>query len=168
MTLYLTAITFIHVAISLVGIASGFVALFGLLGNRPLNGWTTLFLVSTAATSLTGFAFPVERLLPSHIVGIISLVVLAVAFSARYRFHLAGGWRWAYVISSTTAFYLNVFVGIVQAFQKIPVLKAVAPTQSELPFAFTQLVVLAIFFVAAILAGFRFRLDLTQPQSSAI
>lgn len=168
MTLYLTAITFIHVAISLVGIASGFVALFGLLGNRPLNGWTTLFLVSTAATSLTGFAFPVERLLPSHIVGIISLVVLAVAFSARYRFHLAGGWRWTYVVSSTTAFYLNVFVGIVQAFQKIPVLKAVAPTQSELPFALTQLVVLAIFFVAAILAGFRFRLDLTQPQSSAI
>lgn len=168
MTLYLTAITFIHVAISSVGIGSGFVASFRLLRNRPLNGWTTLFLVSTAATSLTGFAFPFERLLPSHIVGVISLVVLAVAFSARYSFHLAGGWRWAYVISSMTAFYLNVFVGIVQAFQKIPVLKALAPTQSELPFAVTQLVVLVMFFAVAILAGFRFRLDLTQPQSSAI
>lgn len=167
MTLYLTAITLIHVAISFVGIASGFVASFGLLRNRPLNGWTTLFLVSTAATSLTGFAFPFERLLPSHIVGIISLVVLAVALSARYRFHLAGGWRWSYVVSSMTAFYLNVFVGIVQAFQKIPALKVLAPTQSELPFALTQLVVLAIFFAATIMGGFRFRLDVAQLQSSA-
>src|SRR5439155_8179662 len=96
--------------ISLVGIGSGFVVIFGLLAGKRLDGWTALFLVTTVATSVTGFGFPFDHLLPSHKVGIISLAVLAVAILARYAFHLAGGWRRIYVISAVTALYLNVFV----------------------------------------------------------
>ena len=142
---------------SLVGIGSGVVVMFGLLARKPLDGWTALFLATTVATSVTGFGFPVDHLLPSHKVGIISLVVLAVAILARYALHLAGAWRRIYVVCAAVALYLNVFVGVVQAFQKVPALAAMAPRQTEPPFVVTQLVVLALFIVLAIVAAKRFR-----------
>lgn len=140
----------------LVGIGSGFVVLFGLL---TANGWMAglrLFLASTVATSVTGFGFPFDHLLPSHKVGILSLVVLAIAIPARYAFHLSGSWRWIYVIGAVIALYLNVFVLIVQAFLKVPAVKAMAPTQSEPPFLMAQLAVMALFMVLAIFATKRF------------
>jgi hypothetical protein len=136
--------TFIHVVISLIGIFSGFVVLFGLLSGKRLEGWTKLFLITTLATSITGFGFPLHHFGAPHAIGVISLVILAIAIFARYRRHLAGPWRWIYVSSAIVAFYLNVFVGVVQSFQKVPALNALAPTQSEPPFAITQLVVLAL------------------------
>jgi hypothetical protein len=149
--------TLVHVLLSLVGIASGLVVVFGLLVGKRLDGWTALFLATTVATSVTGFGFPFDHLLPSHKVGIISLVVLAVAILARYAFHLAGGWRRIYVISALTALYLNAFVGVVQAFLKVPALKALAPHQNEPPFLVSQLVLLVIFIVITILAAKKFR-----------
>src|SRR6266480_5915867 len=126
--------TLIHVLISLVGIVSGLVVVFGLLGGKRLDGWTALFLATTVATSVTGFGFPFDHLLPSHKVGIVSLLVLPVAIAARYGFHLAGAWRRIYVITAAVALYLNVFVLVVQLFLKVPALKAIAPTQKEPPF----------------------------------
>jgi hypothetical protein len=160
--------TIIHVVISLIGIASGFVVMYGLLAGKRLNGWTALFLASTVATSLTGFGFPFDHLLPSHKVGIISLFVLALAILARYGLHLAGRWRWVYVVCAVVALYLNVFVGIVQSFQKVPALKALAPTQSETPFLVTQLFVLALFVALAIVAAIRFRLAPVGPLASTL
>ena len=157
MILGLQPFTFAHVLISVVGIASGFVVLFGLLTAKRLEGWTGLFLVTTVATSVTGFGFPIDIILPSHIVGIISLVVLAVAIIARYAFRLAGLWRSIYVIGAGIALYLNVFVLIVQLFRKVPALQALAPTQSEPPFAITQGAVLVVFVVLVIAAAIRFR-----------
>jgi hypothetical protein len=154
----LATYTFVHVALSLVGIGAGFVVMFGLFTGKRLDGWTLLFLVTTVATSVTGFGFPFEHFLPSHGVGVISLLVLTVAILARYTFHLAGAWRWLYVVGAVVALYLNVFVGIVQAFQKVPALKAIAPTQSELPFLLSQLVVMALFVMLAIVAAIRFRI----------
>ncbi|HZM96963.1 MAG TPA: hypothetical protein VFB92_26260 [Vicinamibacterales bacterium] len=153
----MTTYTLIHVVISLIAIAAGFVVLAGLLKSRRLDTWTALFLVTTTATSLTGFGFPFVRLLPSHIVGAISLVVLAVAVLARYSYHMAGGWRAAYVVTAVSALYFNVFVLIVQTFQKVPALAALAPTQSEPPFAITQLIVLLAFLALGYLAVVRFR-----------
>jgi hypothetical protein len=149
--------TLVHVVISLIGIGSGVVVTFGMLTGKRLNGWTALFLSSTVATSLTGFGVPFDKLLPSHIVGVISLVVLAVASYARYGGHLVGGWRSAYVIGAVIAFYLNVFVLIVQLFRRVPMLTALAPTQSEPPFAIAQLVVLVLFIALGVLATKRFR-----------
>jgi hypothetical protein len=157
------AFTLVHVMISLVGIVSGFVVIFGLLAGKRLDRWTALFLTSTVVTSVTGFGFPFDHLLPSHKVGIISLVVLTVAILARHAFHLAGAWRWIYVVSAAIALYLNVFVLVVQAFEKVPSLKAMAPTQSEPPFLVTQLVVLALFIALTILALKRFRGE--QPRA---
>ena len=154
--------TIVHVLISLVGIFSGIVVLFGLLSGNRLDGWTKLFLITTVATSVTGYGFPVHRLMPSHVVGFISLVVLAIAIFARYRRHLAGVWRWIYVVTAMIALYLNVFVGIVQAFEKVPALKALAPTQTEPPFARTQLAVLALFILLSIIAALRFRPEPTH------
>ena len=156
MILGLQPFTFVHVLISLVGIASGFVVLFGLLSSRRLEGWTGLFLVTTVATSVTGFGFPIDIILPSHIVGIISLVVLAVAIIARYAFRLAGPSRVVYVIGAGIALYLNVFVLIVQLFRKVPALNALAPTQSEPPFAIVQGTVLVIFVALIVAAAIRF------------
>jgi hypothetical protein len=149
--------TLIHVMVSLVGIGSGLVVLFGLLGGKRLAGWTGLFLATTVATSVTGFGFPVEHFLPSHGVGIISLVALGIAILALYAKHLAGGWRRTYVITSVIALYLNCFVAVVQSFEKIEPLRALAPTQSEPPFAVAQLAVLALFVGLGILAAKRFR-----------
>ncbi len=148
--------TLVHVLISLIGIGSGLVVLFGLLNGKRLDGWTAVFLATTVATSVTGFGFPFEHLSPAHKVGIISLVVLAVAVLARYAFHLTGRWRWIYVISAMIALYLNVFVLIVQCFEKIPALKAMAPTQSEPPFVVSQVVVITLFVVVTIFAVKRF------------
>src|SRR5580765_1376219 len=128
--LTIEAFTRVHVLVSLVGIASGLIVLFGLLARKRLDGWTLLFLATTAATSITGFAFPAEHLLPSHRVGVVSLVVLAVAILARYGRRLAGTWRRIYIVSAAIALYLNVFVGVVQAFMKVPALNALAPLQS--------------------------------------
>jgi hypothetical protein len=165
----LTTSTFttVHVVISLVGIASGLVALFGLLRNRLLGGWNALFLATTVATSVTGFGFPFDHLLPSHKVGILSLVVLAVAIVALYAFRLAGAWRRVYVICAGVALYLNVFVLVVQLFLKVPALKAIAPTQKEPPFVIAQLVVLVLFAVLAVLAAKRFRAAPAAPVRTA-
>ncbi len=149
--------TFVHVLLSLVGIGSGFIVLFGLLTGKRFDGWTALFLASTVATSVTGFGFPFDHLLPSHKVGIVSLVVLAVAIPARYAYHFAGAWRWIYVICAASALYLNVFVAVVQAFLKVSALKVLAPTQSEPPFLVTQFVLLALFVALAIVAAIKSR-----------
>jgi hypothetical protein len=153
----LQTFTFVHVLLSLMGIGSGFIVVFGLLGSKRLNGWTLLFLVTTVLTSATGFLFPVEHLLPSHIVAILSLVALTIAILARYTFHMAGAWRTTYVVGAVIALYFNCFVGVVQAFEKVPTLKALAPTQKEPPFLVAQLVVLAIFVALGIIAARRFR-----------
>jgi hypothetical protein len=159
MILGLTTSTFtlLHVVISLVGIGSGLIVLLGLMGGKRLDGWTALFLSTTVLTSVTSFGFPFDHLLPSHKVGIISLVVLAVAILARYVFHLAGAWRRTYVFTAVIALYLNVFVLVVQSFEKVPALKAMAPTQSEPPFLIAQVLVLVIFVVLAIVAAKKFR-----------
>jgi hypothetical protein len=149
--------TIIHTLISLVGIFTGFVVLFGLLAGMRLDGWTKWFLITTVATSVTGFFFPFHGFTPAHGVGIISLVVLVVAIYARYPRQLAGHWRWIYVVTAVIALYLNVFVGVVQAFLKVPALKALAPTQTEPPFKLTQLVVLGLFVVLTIAGVIRFR-----------
>ena len=137
--------TIVHTALSLVGIFTGLLVLFGMFSSRRLAGWTLVFLVTTVLTSVTGFFFPVERILPSHVVGVISLVVLAVTLAALYIYRLAGSWRWLYVATAVFALYLNVFVGIVQAFGKVPFLNALAPKQTDLPFIVAQGVVLVIF-----------------------
>jgi hypothetical protein len=156
MSFDLKTFTLIHVVISLSGIASGFVVVFGLLTGRRLRGWTALFLASTVATSVTGFGFPIVHFGAPHWIGVISLVVLAVAIFARYIRHLAGAWRWIYVVGAMVSLYLNVFVGVVQAFQKLSPLKVLAPTQSEPPFLLTQLVVMGLFITLAIVAARRF------------
>ena len=139
------------------GIFTGFVVLFGLLAGKRLDGWTRWFLITTVLTSVTGFFFPFHGFTPAITLGIMSLIVLAVAIFARYPRQLAGAWRWIYVVTAVITLYLNVFVGIVQAFEKIPALKAIAPTQTEQPFKLTQLVVLALFVVLGIAAAIRFR-----------
>jgi hypothetical protein len=149
--------TLVHVVLSLIGIVSGVFVLFGMLSSNRLLGWTAVFLATTVLTSATGFFFPRDELLPSHIVGIISLAVLAVAIVALYVYRLAGSWRWIYVAGAALALYLNVFVGVVQAFLKVPLLNALAPKQNEPPFLIAQIVVLAIFIVLGIMAGRSFR-----------
>ncbi len=149
--------TIIHVLISLVGIFTGLIVLFGLLAGKRLDGWTKWFLITTVATSVTGFFFPFHGFTPAIALGIMSMLVLAVAILARYSRQLAGHWRWIYVACAVIALYFNVFVGIVQSFEKIPALEAIAPTQTELPFRLTQLVILALFVLLGIIAAIRFR-----------
>jgi hypothetical protein len=157
MTFGMDALTFVHVLLSLIGIISGFVVLVGMFDSRRLESWTALFLITTIATSVTGFFFPFTKLLPSHIFGIISLIVLAIALVARYSFRLKDSWRWVYVVTALFALYLNVFVLVVQAFQKVPPLNALAPTGSEPPFLVAQAVVLAFFIYVGTRAAMRFR-----------
>ncbi len=158
--------TLVHVVLSLVGILSGLLVLIGMFGARRRPGWTALFLATTILTSVSGFFFPSANFGPSLVVGVISLVVLAVALLARYVKRLAGASRWIYVTAAVLALYLNVFVGVVQAFQKLAFLLALAPTQSEPPYLYTQLVVLAIFVVLGIVALIRFRPEPPQPASA--
>jgi hypothetical protein len=148
----LSTFTFVHTLISLIGIGTGLIVMYGFLTGRWFNGMTALFLVTTVLTSVTGFGFPYEHLLPSHKVGIISLVLLAIAIPARYILHLRGAWRWIYVVTASMALYLNVFVLVVQLFRKVPALTALAPTQSEPPFLVAQLIILAIFLGLTVFA----------------
>jgi len=152
----LKTFTLIHVLISLIGIGSGLVVLFGWLTGRRFNGWTVLFLVTTILTSVTGFFFPFIHLTPAHKVGFISLVILAVALLARYVFHLAGTWGRIFVVTSVIALYLNVFVLVVQMFLKIPALKSLAPTQTEPPFLIAQSAVLVVFVLLGIFSAKKF------------
>ena len=151
--------TWLHVLISLAGIGTGFIVVYGLISGKRLDGWTAIFLATTVLTSLTGFLFPVEHILPSHVVGVISLVVLAVAILARYALHLAGVWRWIYVLCAVLALYLNVFVAVVQSFLKVPALKALAPTQKEPPFLVAQLAVMALFIALGIFSVRKFHIE---------
>ena len=160
--------TLVHVVLSLVGIFAGLIVVFGMFASKKLDGWTALFLATTVLTSVTGFFFPFDKILPSHIVGIISLVVLAIAILALYVLRLAGPWRWIYVVSAVVALYLNVFVGVVQAFQKVPLLASLAPTQSEPPFLIAQAVVLVIFVGLGIAAVRSFRPPTDVLVSSAV
>jgi hypothetical protein len=141
----LVAFTLFHVLLSLVGIVAGFVAMFGWLRHERLERWTLVFLSTTVATSVTGFLFPYTQFLPSHAVGIISLLILPVAIVGYYVYRLSGPWRWLYPVTSVLALYLNMFVLVVQLFLKVPPLRALAPTQTEAPFLVAQLLNLAFF-----------------------
>jgi hypothetical protein len=156
MMLGMSPLLFVHVVVSLIGIGTGLAVAYWLGTGKPHAGWTATFLVTTILTSLTGFPLPATQLLPSHILGIISIVLLSIAVSALYIYRLRGAWRWIYVVSAIIALYLNVFVGVVQSFQKIAFLRALAPTQSEGPFLAVQIAVLAFFIVAGVLAVRRF------------
>lgn len=155
----LSAFTMLHVIISLVGIVSGLIVLSGLLGSNRTPGMTGLFLLTTILTSATGFLFPFEKLLPSHMIGILSLVLLAIACIALYVSKLSGSWRWIYVVTAMIALYFNVFVLVIQSFLKVPALTALAPGNppSGPVFAVVQGIVLLFFAVAIIGATSRFR-----------
>jgi hypothetical protein len=157
--LSLSTFTMVHVIISLIGIVTGFIVLYGLFGSHRMPGMTALFLLSTILTSVTGFLFPFDKLLPSHIVGIVSLVMLAIACVALYVMKLSGAWRWIYTLTAMIALYLNVFVLVIQSFLKIGPLHALAPSvpPSEPPFAVVQGLVLVFFVIAIIGAVRRFR-----------
>jgi hypothetical protein len=137
--------TLIHVVLSLVGIFAGLVVAGGLVSGKRLDGWTGIFLLTTVLTNVTGFGFPFVKLLPGHIIGAISLVVLALVLVARYVKHLAGGWRDVYVLGAVLSLYFNVFILVVQLFSRLPALLVTAPTQKEPPFVVTQLLTLALF-----------------------
>ncbi len=154
--------TLLHVLISLAGIGSGLVVMFGFLTGKRLDGWTALFLTTTVLTSATGFGFPTDHLLPSQVIGSISLVILAVAISARYVFHLSGAWRSIYVVTAAIALYLNVFVLVVQTFLKVPAVHALAPTQKEPPFLIAQIAVMLVFIGLTVLAVKKFHVELAR------
>jgi hypothetical protein len=148
--------TIIHTLLSLVAIVTGFVVLVGLLGGDRLDGWTKWFLITAVATTVTAFFFPFHGITPAIKLGIISAFVLAITIYARYPRDLAGAWRWIYVIGAVVSLYFNVFVLIVQSFEKIPALHAMAPTQTEQPFKLTQLVALVLFVLLTIVSVIRF------------
>ncbi len=148
----MNAFTLFHVLLSLVGIGSGLVAVFGLAASKRVDSWTLVFLATAVATSLTGFVFPFHKLLPSHVIGVLSLVPLSIAILARYNRHLAGAWSGIYAVSATFALYLNVFVLVAQLFQKVPALRAIAPSQSGAPFISAQVVIMTLFIVLGIFA----------------
>jgi hypothetical protein len=160
----LPAFTVFHVALSLAAIASGFVVLFGMIADKRLDGWTAFFLASTVATSVTGFGFPIKGMTPGIAFGIISLAVLAAVIYARYARHLAGVWRRVYVIGAVFAFYLNFVVLIVQSFQKVATLHALAPNQNEPPFLAVQVVSMIAFIVLGTFAVKKFRAE--SPRSA--
>jgi hypothetical protein len=155
----LSTFTLFHVVLSLLGIASGLIVVYGLMTGKRFDGWTAIFLLFTVLTSLTGFLFPFTHLLPSHVVGILSLLMLAVAIVARYPRRLEGAWRRIYVICAMVALYLNCFVLVVQMFLKLPALHALAPKGNEPPFLIAQLALLAIFVWLTIVAARRFHCE---------
>jgi hypothetical protein len=144
--------TIVHTLISLVAIVSGFVVVFGIISGKKLETWTAIFLVTTVLTSVTGFGFPIVHVTPALILGVIASLVLAITIPALYVFKLAGAWRWIYVVGATLSLYFNFFVLIVQSFQKVPALRALAPKQSEPPFAIAQLSAVVLFIVLGALA----------------
>lgn len=157
MILGFTPFTFFHVVLSLLGIASGFVVLAGMMHDRRQNGLTLFFLATTVATNATGFGFPFFRVLPSHIIAVLSFLVLALALVGRYVRHLNGPWRWIYAVGVVLAQYFNVFILVVQLFRRVPALYDLAPTQSEPPFQIVQVVVLLAFVWLGIRVVKRFR-----------
>jgi len=154
MILHIYTIT--HTLISLVAIFTGFFVVFGLLAGERFDGLTKWFLVTAVATTITGFFFPFHGFTPAIGLGIISLPFLALTIFARYPKHLAGPWRWIYVIGAVICLYFNLFVLVVQSFEKVPALHAIAPTQTEPPFKLTQLVALLVSALLAIIAAIRF------------
>lgn len=152
----MTPFTFFHVILSLIGIVSGLIVLAGLVGSDRKESWTLIFLITTVATSVTGFMFPYSGFTPAIGVGIISMIFLIAAIVALYVYRLAGSWRWIYVVSAIVSLYLNCFVLIAQSFQKIPALNALAPTGSEPPFAIAQGILLVLFVIAGFLSLRRF------------
>jgi hypothetical protein len=169
MILDITSLTLVHTVISIVAIAAGLVVVGGLIAGVRIDGWTGIFLVTTALTSITGFFFPFTRLLASHWVGIISLIILPLVIAARYWKHLAGVWRGTYVVGTILVLYLNFFILNVQLFRRIPALLVAAPKQTEPPFVLTQLLVLALFAWLGLAAFRRFRPDVvvTAKQATA-
>jgi hypothetical protein len=155
------AFTLLLVSITLVAIGSGLIVVGGLFASHRLPFTTALFLLTTALTSVTGFLFPVHGLTPALGVGILACVVLAVALYALYKEHLVGAWRWIFVVTAVVSLCLNIFVLIVQSFVKVSALNALAPTQTEPPFTITQVVVLAIFVLIALIAAIKFRPSMT-------
>ena len=151
----MSSLTLVHVLISLLAIAAGAVVLYVMIGPRIISRWTQLFFITTAATCLTGFTLPADKFLPSHIIGLLTLVALAAAGYALYIRKLAGVWRTVYVATAIIALYLNVFVGVVQVFMKAPALQVLAPTQSEPPFIIVQVVVLLLFIIWGVMAAKR-------------
>jgi hypothetical protein len=156
--------TLLHVIISLVAIVSGLVVLFGMLGSHRMPGWTLFFLVTTILTSVTGYFFPISGFTPAQAVGAISLVLLLIALVALYGKHLAGAWRWIYVVTAVTALWFNVFVLIVQSFEKVSFLNPLAPQvgppfsePQNTQFVITQVVAMAFFVIVGIIAALRFR-----------
>jgi len=150
--------TLVHVLLSVVGIAGGLIVMERFLRNRVLGLSNTIFLVATILTSATGFLFPTKGMVtPAQTLGVISLVVLAIACLALYFGNLIGAWRWIYVVAAVLALYFNVFVAVVQSFQKVGRLRMLAPTQTEPPFVITQAAVLAFFLILAVIALRRFR-----------
>lgn len=162
----LAVLTATHTGISLVGIASGLVVLAAMLQGRDIPRWTVLFLATTILTSVTGFFFPFTHLLPSHVVGSISLVVLAVVLWARYGRVEQGRWAAVFVIGSVLALWLNVFVLVAQLFAKVPPLHALAPTQTEPPFGVAQLIVLGIFIALGVRAVRRARVAVPATRAA--
>jgi hypothetical protein len=169
MIMDITTITLGHTVISIVAIAAGLVVVGGLIAGVRIDGWTGIFLVTSALTSITGFFFPFTRLLASHWIGIISLVILPFVIAARYWKHLRGGWRGTYVVGTVLVLYLNFFILLVQLFRRIPALLVAAPKQTEPPFVLTQLLVLALFAWLGFAAFRRFRpqVVVTAKQATA-
>jgi hypothetical protein len=158
----LSAFTILHVILSLIGIGSGFIVLFGLINGRLLSPWNVVFLVTTILTSLTGFAFPNTKVTPGIILGILSIIVLAIAVLALYVFNLRGGWRRTYAITAMIALYFNVFVLIAQTFEHVPAFHALAPTGTETPFKVAQTLLLILFIVLITAAAKKFRTPLVS------
>jgi hypothetical protein len=156
--------TIIHTLISLVAIFTGLVVVFGMLAGHRLNGWTKWFLIAAVATTITGFFFPFHGFTPAIGLGIISLPFLALTIFARYPKDLTGAWRWIYAVGAVICLYFNFFVLVVQLFEKVPALQALAPTQTEPPFKLTQLIVLLLSVVLATVAVIRFH---PEPESAA-
>jgi len=161
---FLQFFTLFHTALSLVTIISGILVVKGLISSAGRQLWTVLFLVTAAATTITGFFFPFNGVTPAFILGIISIVPITLAFVARYRHRAVGAWRGTYAISAVVTLYFNCFVLVVQAFQKVPSLQALAPTQSEPPFQIAQLVTLILFIVAGV---FSFKNFLPKKETVA-
>ena len=153
----ITTVTLFHTVISIVAITAGLVVVGGLIAGMRIDGWTGIFLVTTAVTSITGFFLPFTHLLASHWIGIISLLVLPFVIAARYWKQMRGGWRGIYVVGTVLVLYLNFFVLLVQLFRRIPALIVSAPKQTEPPFVLTQLLVLALFAWLGFAAFRRFR-----------
>jgi len=155
----IAAFTTLHVVISLIGIATGFIVAFGMIGARRLPAMNAVFLATTALISLTGFLFPFKGVTPGIVIGILSVLLLIVAVVALYSKQLSGGWRGTYVITAMLAQYFNFFVLIVQSFEKVPSLHALAPTGSEGPFKIVQLLTLLLFVALTVVAFKRFRVE---------